>query len=353
MAEQHGTYTHDFWQNTLPRAFHNVPATRHFMVAFGMLESCLGLSDQSVINARCKLVQYHHAMAVRSLTTPDVQAADLAMAPFLGWLLAMFTMRSHEASLHAKALERFATMRCVKDHNDLETHGLEHALATVARNRHFKHFHQFEMTVLQAVEIRSHMFGKSTTEEILQASEVFARSIDPKTMTPAQFQAAIAFLDLQVLAVQSNAYSMGMEAPLKLLGTLLSVALLWKYILHHAAETSNAAEARSTEESLCHLLDHFESIFEDSIATTCQKKSDQSLLDAANRLAFCVMDEHTPLIWRRRHQHTINRSLLVVSERLCHRATGNQTGGQDYRHGLFHQALDQFLQQGRTSNVPT
>lgn len=297
MAENAGLAdTGTFWTTALPRAFHVVPATRHMITAIGILESCIGVFDPTVLSSRCRQIHHNYALALVSLRQPDLHPADLAFAPLLAWLLETLTLRDDHAEVHVKALQKLMSSPVFSSEHmkkvELSMLELEHLVSCVWRTRSLRVMNNVEAPLEQVLAFRSIAYSKITPREMVSAFENFYESFDPPRMTLAQLNEAGGFVHGQTVAVHSNVYRS--DVPMVISAALaylcnLSLAVLPQSLLHSVMDP----RSETRDAGLDFILGHFEEMATRKLET----RTDQLLLNDLLSLALRVMKQHTPAEW--------------------------------------------------------
>lgn len=308
MAENGGpSHTHGFWLTNLPRAFHSVPATRHLITAIGILESSIGCSDPTLINVQCQRIHHNYSLALRALMQPDLHQVDLALAPFLAWLLDTLMLRDKQADVHAKALEKMTAERALSN-MELSSEELGYVISCVQRTQGLRRHVDIEMPLPQVLAIRSHVSTRATPQEILQAFQNHFETFDVLSMTLEDFRNAEAFIEAHYVTIHGNVYHSG--GPMVIFTALHYMCAVSMAILN-ANCTLQWEMSKEHEVGLDFVLDQFE----DMLTRVMIKRSDQLLLDSIVSLALSAMSKYTPAMWRRSRKGRLIGALSTVEGR--------------------------------------
>lgn len=98
------------WAVTLPRCAHALPATRHVLIAVGLIDEPVPSTDTAKVHQRSQRILHHYNLAIYQLTRPGAPLSplDLTLTSVLCWLLEVLGFNANMAAMHISAASKLA-----------------------------------------------------------------------------------------------------------------------------------------------------------------------------------------------------------------------------------------------------
>lgn len=297
-------YARDYWVSTLPRSFHVGPATKHLLIAVGLLEQPMALGHDTLVS-RCQRIQHHYTRGTTALTQPDVHPLDIALGPMLAWVLEARTGNDAAAGLHAAAIAKLSRTPTIGDISQYELDTV--AQAMVRSQQLLAPTDDVPVAlagVYDSLVLRNRPCPAVDAGELLERFERYYVEFYPDGMTVEQVQAAESFVRNATVELLANAYKT--DAAMVVFSALHFLCLLSMQLLPKPAVYTGVLSVDPVVVGVDYILEQCE----DMRLRVLPKKAEAELLQRTVNLMIRVMIDHGPAGWVHQRRQRLARARI-------------------------------------------